>query len=78
MFSVELLISLYTTGLVACVPAGVLVKSKGPRLGAAVALLITVPSYLLLWSATKDTKFYHDNFWLLTAYFTIAGKRYIS
>ena len=74
MVAVELIISLYTTGLVACLPAGALVKSKGPRLGAAVALLITTSSYLLLWSATRDTRFYHDNFWLLVTYFTAAGK----
>ena len=74
IFSVENLLSLFAVGLIATMPTGLLVRWKGPRVAAAIALPLTTLSYLLLWSATLTPDFYYDKYYLLVVYFLLAGK----
>ncbi|XP_063423269.1 uncharacterized protein LOC134707452 [Mytilus trossulus] len=70
---VELQSSLLNLGLGIGFIPGVLYDKFGPFWTSAAGLIVSVGSYMLLWSTTKFVPFYKNNSWLMGIYFLLCG-----
>jgi hypothetical protein len=61
-------------GAVCILPPGLMIEKLGVRFVSAVAVLLSLSGYLLLWSATKMAAFYAGYLWLQDIYFFLACK----
>ena len=71
--SVETMASLQNLGMGFVFVPGMFYERFGPRLTSTASLVISVISYMLLWSTTKHIQFYTNNAWLMAIYFFISG-----
>jgi len=68
-----MLLSAMFLGLCASLPGGKFLDRFGARWASFLALVVSVSGYILCWSATMDSTYYAENFYILLFYFLIAG-----
>lgn len=70
---VEVFSSMLNIGLGFGFLPGMFYDRFGPQWTSVLGLLVSVPAYVLIWSSSRNVKFYAQNSWLMAIFFFLCG-----